>query len=189
MMGKANFYDSAMRVPLIVSGKSIESNIVDKNYVCLRDITSTILSLSGNDIPFYMDSIPLPQTPADNNKRRKEIFGFLANGVMAFDGRHKLVRYSTGEDLLFDLQEDPKEENNIIEDVSKMDILDYLDDLLVHRITLSRKISMHSLTSGGTTLTTDPVNPKVYGYQFEGWEWDYPTNIDTPVTKSYYKKN
>ena len=47
---------------------------------------------------------------------------------------------------------------------------------------------MHSLTSGGTQLTTDPVNPKVYDYQFEGWEWDYPTKIDTPVTRSFFNK-
>ena len=117
-----------MRVPLIISGKNIPKNIVEEELVCLRDITSTILSLSGNDVPFYMDSIPLPTTPGDNKKRRKEIFGFLANGVMVFDGRYKLVRYSTGEDLLFDLKNDPSEEKNIIEDENNMDILDYLDD-------------------------------------------------------------
>ena len=107
---------------------------------------------------------------------------------MVFDGRYKLVRYSTGEDLLFDLKNDPSEEKNIIEDENNMDILDYLDEILVKRINLSRKISMHSLTSGGTELTTDPVNPKVHDYQFEGWEWDYPTKIDTPVTRSLFNK-
>ncbi len=188
MMGKANFYESAMRVPLIISGKNIPKNVVEENLVCLRDITSTLLSLSGNDVPFYMDSIPLPNTPGDNKKRRKEIFGFLANGVMVFDGRYKLVRYATGEDLLFDLKNDPSEEKNIIEDVDNMEILDYLDKILVNRINLSRKISMHSLTSGGTQLTTDPVNPEVHDYQFEGWEWDYPTKIDTPVTRSFFNK-
>ena len=45
MMGKANFFESAMRVPLIVSGNSLPSNRVEKGLVCLRDITSTILLL------------------------------------------------------------------------------------------------------------------------------------------------
>ena len=57
--------------------------------------------------------------------------------------------------MLFDLKNDPSEEKNIIEDENNMDILDYLDEILVNRINLSRKISMHSLTLG-TQLTTDP---------------------------------
>ena len=135
MMGKANFYESAMRVPLIISGKNIPKNIVEENLVCLRDITSTILSLSGNDVPFYMDSIPLPNTPGDNKKRRKEIFGFLANGVMVFDGRYKLVRYSTGEDLLFDLKNDPDEFNDLGQSSDHKKIIDEMKDILLQRIT------------------------------------------------------
>ena len=64
-----NFYESAMRVPLIISGKNIPKNIVEENLVCLITISS-ILSLSGN--VFFTDST-LPNTPSDNKKRRKEI--------------------------------------------------------------------------------------------------------------------
>ena len=37
---------------------------------------------------------------------------------MAFDGRWKLSKYSTGERLLFDLENDPHEQRNLIADPS-----------------------------------------------------------------------
>ena len=44
------------------------------------------------------------------------IFGMLADGWMNFDGRYKLHRYSTGDELLFDLREDPTEQRNLAAD-------------------------------------------------------------------------
>ena len=187
MMGKANFFESAMRVPLIVSGNSLPSNRVEKGLVCLRDITSTILSFAGAEIPFYMDSRPLPGTGFSDNQGRENIIGMLTSGWMAFDGRWKLMKYSTGESLLFDLENDPFEENNLINDFNFVKELDRLDDILMKQLLFSRQTSMHAFTAGGVSLTTEPVNPVIFGYQFEGWEWEYPTHIDTKVTRGFFK--
>ena len=187
MMGKANFFESAMRVPLIVSGNSLPNNRVENGLVCLRDITSTILSFAGAEIPFYMDSRPLPGTGFSDNQGRENIIGMLTSGWMAFDGRWKLMKYSTGESLLFDLENDPFEENNLINDFNFVKELNRLDDILMKQVLFSRQTSMHAFTAGGVSLTTEPVNPVIFGYQFEGWEWEYPTHIDTKVTRGFFE--
>ena len=92
-----------------------------------------------------------------------------------------------GESLLFDLENDPFEENNLINDFNFVKELNRLDDILMKQVLFSRQTSMHAFTAGGVSLTTEPVNPVIFGYQFEGWEWEYTTHIDTKVTRGFFE--
>jgi hypothetical protein len=58
-----------------------------------------------------MDAIPLPELGIPTQER-PILFGFLASGCMAFDGEWKLVKYASGDVLLFNLKEDPQEQEN-----------------------------------------------------------------------------
>ena len=46
------------------------------------------------------------------------LVGGLQSGWMAYDGRHKLVKYGNGADRAFDLQEDSQEQHNLAESAS-----------------------------------------------------------------------
>ena len=79
------------------------SAVVD-DLVELRDVTATMLAFAGVELPAYMDAQPMPGLGLSEGRGRDRIFGMLADGWMNFDGRYKLHRYSTGDELLFDLE-------------------------------------------------------------------------------------
>jgi arylsulfatase A-like enzyme len=98
-------------VPLIVRPAGGQSPAVHNRPASIGDIPATLLALAGCEIPAYMDAIPLPELGIPTQER-PILFGFLASGCMAFDGEWKLVKYASGDVLLFNLKEDPQEQEN-----------------------------------------------------------------------------
>ncbi|SVD87666.1 uncharacterized protein METZ01_LOCUS440520, partial [marine metagenome] len=60
LIGKASFYESAWHIPLLVRLPGKDGNISCDKLVEVKDITATLISLVGLDVPDHMDSIPLP---------------------------------------------------------------------------------------------------------------------------------
>jgi choline-sulfatase len=167
LIGKGNFYQGSCRVPMLVRRPGSAGPHVDESLVSLADVTATLLALAGVERPAYYDSIPLPGLGLDG-QRRERIFGFLGNALMNFDGRHKWVKYSSGEQLLFDLETDPQETTNLADTVGGRSIARRLDAELTTRV-------MRSLQAAHTerVIAHQPLwDNAAFGQA--GWQRVYP---------------
>ena len=88
-------------------------NQTSDDLVALADVTPTMLAIAGAEIPAYMDFFPLPGLGLERNGR-DYLYGMMGGGWVCFDGRWKLCKYSTGAQMLFDLEQDPTEERNLL---------------------------------------------------------------------------
>ena len=169
-IGKATFFESSIRVPMVLMGPGIDKNQTVNEMVELTDITSTILKWAGLSLPEWYDSEPLPGEGMPRQKGRDRIFGLLSDGWMNFDGRYKLHKYLSGEVFLFDISEDPEEQNNLSNTVKHRKIVDRLDRELTHKIMESVNFSMHDRLA----QTGDMSQSAKFG--LEGWSrpWPHP---------------
>jgi len=119
MFTKGVMYESSVRVPLIISCPGLRENIKSDALAEMVDIYPTILELSG--VPYggrAMDGkslVPILKGYTDNHKEYQ--VSELARTRMIFDGRYKYIENHNDLSELYDLEEDPYELNNIIENV------------------------------------------------------------------------
>ncbi|MDP6114219.1 MAG: sulfatase-like hydrolase/transferase [Planctomycetota bacterium] len=170
LIGKGTFYESSIKVPLLVRLPSAESTIDVEKLTSIADITSTLLACAGVDVPAYMDSQPLP-LPGIDGASRDSIFGFLGSGMMSFDGEWKLSKYANGVTALFNIREDPEEQNNRIDDPACHEIVRRLDTELTRELLRSINESHHEKAIGYTGLSGD------LAYGQPGWQRQYPLPI------------
>ena len=69
------------------------------------------------------------------------LIGGLQSGWMAYDGRHKLVKYGNGATGLFDLQEDPQEQRNLADSAAHAAEYRHLDAVLWREVMRSVQAS------------------------------------------------
>ncbi|NPA37653.1 MAG: sulfatase-like hydrolase/transferase [Chlorobi bacterium] len=119
LMGKQNMFDHSMRPPMIVIGPDLPKNKKIDADVYLQDIMATALDIAGIDKPSYVEFhslLPLAkglQTKSNYNA----IYGAYINfqRMIRKDG-YKLIVYPRADKvLLFDLNKDPLEMNDISE--------------------------------------------------------------------------
>jgi len=133
MWFKRTYYDPAMKIPLIISfPKQYQSNIVNE-VVSLMDVTATILDIADiPDIEEWMDSLDgkslVPLLNGNSKDWKNEAIseycgeGAIKPMVMLRQGRYKYVHVHDHEPLLFDLENDPHEMNNLILEPAYHDI-------------------------------------------------------------------
>ncbi len=172
LMGKSTFFESAVRIPLLVSAPGSGGGSASGDLVELRDITATILRLAGCDIPRYMDAQTLPGLGLSDDPPRSYVFGMLSDGWMAFDGEWKLAKYAGGETLLYNVKEDPGEQRNRAQDPELAHVYRRLDAELTREIMDSVRFSAHDRLPAPTTLSGDEA------FGREGWKWDFPSSVD-----------
>ena len=131
----------------------------------LTDVTATILSAAGVDLPQHMDSRPLP---TDASEIRGHIVGVVRGGWMNFDGRHKLAKYAHGASQLFDVVDDPGEQVDLARDPAVRDVYERLDAQLTTAV-------MRGVAAGHADKRLDPTASSG-DTQFgrEGWQRAYP---------------
>ncbi len=155
---------------MVLMWPGIDKNQTVNEMVELTDITSTILKWAGLPLPDFYDSEPLPGEGMSRQKGRDRIFGLLSDGWMNFHGRYKLHKYSSGEVFLFDISEDPDEQNNLANSLKHRKIVERLDRELTHKIMESVSFSMHDrLGQPGDMSQSDK-------FGLEGWSrpWPHP---------------
>ena len=171
LIGKTSFYETCMRIPMIVQGPGIPSGHTVDGLVELRDVTTTILSATGVSTPAHMDSRPLPYVGLTDEPPRENIFGMLTIGWMNYDGRWKLCRYENGDATLFDLQADPTEQVNLVADPSHASVVSRLDKELSQEIMKSLRYVVHDRLAQAGNMSQDP------GFGREGWKGPWPSLI------------
>jgi arylsulfatase A-like enzyme len=178
LIGKGDFYESSVRVPLLIRLPWAQDSTTHRGLVSIQDITATLLQLGGCEVPHHMDSLPLPELGLGGARPRKAVFGFLAGGSMAFDGEWKLIKYASGEIHLFNLREDPTEQRNRVHDPACCEIYLRLDAELARELSRSTLASHRDKQVAHTQLYDDPA------FGQEGWQRTYPQG--SPLITSQY---
>ncbi|MBT4757383.1 MAG: sulfatase-like hydrolase/transferase, partial [Opitutae bacterium] len=116
LMGKQNMFEHSMRAPLILSGPGIPQAKEITTPVYLQDVMPTTLELAGREIPAEVDfKSLLPLVRGERIIQYPAIYGaYRDKQRMVRLDRYKLIHYPTADaTLLFDLQEDPHEMQNL----------------------------------------------------------------------------
>ena len=136
LMGKQSSYEHSIKMPLIVSGKGIPHKKVESN-VYMMDIYPTILELIGEEIPESVTAKSFANAINGTEfQGRKEMYHIYSDLIRAYRcDQYKLIEFSnyTRKTLLFDLQNDPLEENDLSCDPKYAEILEKLRKMLVDK--------------------------------------------------------
>jgi arylsulfatase len=115
LWGKKVPYRPSVNVPLIIAGPGVRENVICKKPVAILDLAATFLEYAGIPVPEQMDSQSLIRfLEGTGEYSRQYVFSGFKKWVMVYDGRYKLIEGFGKEEILFDLQEDPWEDFNII---------------------------------------------------------------------------
>lgn len=146
-------YDEITRVPLIVKGKNLPAGKVYKEQVSHISLTPTFLEYMGLSTPppLQGESIINIIRKPDEEREKKPVFmefgrfELIHDGVggfqmmrAVFDGRYKLAINFTDTDEMYDLENDPYEMNNIINNENYADIRNKLHDEILEMMNITR---------------------------------------------------
>jgi choline-sulfatase len=115
---KMTFFEDSARVPLIVHAPGRYRAARIGAPVSLLDLLPTFVELAGGEAPATRGASLLPLLGGERQARTPVLAEYLAEGtqspcVMVRHGAHKLVRCPGDPDLLFDLDADPHELENL----------------------------------------------------------------------------
>ena len=142
---KANYYEEAIRAPFIMCGPSIPAGVRREELAELNDLVPTLCALCGLDAPDGIDGVdlsslltegPVADAPRDHIISEYYGIGMLTQPyrtgtrgdsmrVIRTD-RHKYANIFGLDNVLFDLQEDPREFRNVIDDPKYASVKDEL---------------------------------------------------------------
>ena len=158
-------YDACIRVPLIIAGPGVKGGQIRTEMVQLEDICPTVLDIAGASLPHMpkagsylkMDAAEIPQLPGHSllplcrgetpSGWRPAAYCESYNRIASANPgdwartirteRYRYTFYPCGNgDQLFDLLEDPDEQNNLVADPAHARIRSELRDQLMERIIL-----------------------------------------------------
>ncbi len=136
---KCTFYEASVRVPLIVSWPSVvQPGSRHSQVVSLLDVVQTILDVAQADREFTDGAslLPLLDGTGDDGPGMA-IAEYEGHGVttacrMVRHGRYKLNFYHGEQSTLFDLDRDPDECEDLIENPSYSSVVKKLTDIALH---------------------------------------------------------
>ena len=172
LIGKGSYYESSIHVPLIVRLPGSAAAETYSGLVALGDIMPTIVGLAGCEIPPTLDFRLLPGLMQTDETARPELIGLLASGWMVYNGRWKLCKYASGEQVLFDLASDPLEQVNRIDDPAAVTVYRELDIHLTQEVMRAVNLANHDRRVYTRDLSGDADFGK------EGWQRPYPRRLE-----------
>lgn len=164
LMGKAYFHEPSVRVPLIVADFRAPERRLKSAQASLLDLYPSILDWAGLDIPPHVDGQRLQDITSD-----RIITGVSNLGTMARSESHKLVRYASGVEALFDLVADPYELKNIIAEAPEIRMA--LDLELTK--TLIKQLGISFAERAVSEIRIEAPHP----YYQRAWQRPYPRRI------------
>lgn len=121
LLGKQSVYEHSMRVPLIIAGPGIPAGRDTSALTCLPDLYPTLCDLAAIPCPSDLDGFSLrPLWTETKQKVRDSLFlPFTEIQRAVLDERWKLICYpQIAHFELFDLQSDPHERTNLIDNAA-----------------------------------------------------------------------
>ncbi|MGB9588231.1 MAG: sulfatase-like hydrolase/transferase [Armatimonadota bacterium] len=145
---KRSCHESSIRIPMIAYGPGFNGGKVINELVSLIDIAPTILTAAGIKKPLYMRGLPLQDLVSGETENwPQEVFVQISESQTGRAIRTKRWKYSVSipdaskpssntyyEDFLYDLQDDPHEQVNLIKDPSYASIRKELAEILRHSV-------------------------------------------------------
>jgi choline-sulfatase len=127
---KMNFFEGAARVPLMICAPGVASAVIDTP-VSTIDITPTLADLAGvpmDEIAPWTDGESLVPLLKGGTRTSPVAMEYAAEGSIApmialRDGPWKLIRCAADPDLLFNLDDDPRERHNLAPDPAHAETL------------------------------------------------------------------
>lgn len=166
-------YQEITNIPLLVRERSaVAKNVSSDALVSQIDITPTMLDYFGLETPKSLEGTSMLSTIHNPDQHGRD-YAFIEwggyevdhDGFGGFqpircitDGRWKLSIHLLTTDELYDLQTDPDEENNLINDKQHAELRNKLHDALLHQMDVSR----------------DPFRGYYWGRR--AWRQDYPVS-------------
>ena len=117
---KGSIYEGGVRVPMIASGPNIKAGAIDESLVQVTDLHATILELMGLDLPGGIyNSLSLKPTldGSASSQRNINYVDYNDDGRIIWatrTNRYKLIEDESGTQEFYDIIEDIKEEENLI---------------------------------------------------------------------------
>ncbi len=170
LLGKNNFLESSIRIPLIVSAPGTGPAGPSDALVTLTDIFATIAGFAGVETSGRGDSIALPELGLRTDRSREVVLGALGSGLMMIDGRYKLARYANGLATLCDRVADPAEQSNLLDSPDTADVVLRLDAAMIRE--LLRALFEGHVEKGYDYATMNPAHPS----HKRGWSRPYPVS-------------
>lgn len=143
---KGEPYEGSANIPMIVCGSKelgFKQGLQSKQTVCLEDIMPTLLDLAGAEKPGYIDGVSLVPTLRGGKEAVREWLHIehapCYSEAQAYhaltDGKFKYIwRPMDGKEQLFDLDQDPREENDLSQETSSMEMLKLWRGRLIERL-------------------------------------------------------
>jgi arylsulfatase A-like enzyme len=122
LRGKQNMYEHTIGVPLLIAGPEVVRGKTCHAQVYLRDLFPTMCEMAALDIPDAVEAkIFAPVLRGQSESHHNEIFGYFRDSQrMIRTDRWKLIYYPRlPRYQLFDLENDPAEQDNLAADPAR----------------------------------------------------------------------
>lgn len=178
LWAKRLFYENAANVPMLLIGAAGDERIghhrTDDRLVGLQDVMPTLLDLAGVEIRDTVDGISMV-----GEERRKRLYGECGDDAdatrMVHSGRFKLIYYAAGNHTqLFDIQEDPRELQNLAASPAHAEIRAQLTDLMIDELYGSDERWLQDGRLVGLSVQSVEPRPNRGLSQQRGIHWPHP---------------
>ena len=142
---KCEPFEGSCRIPFLINSEGLgqKTNVTINSTVCLEDILPTLLDLADIPVPDQIDGISLASIlrgEADSVRHwlhcehspcysEEQAFQMLTDGIWKY-----IWRPMTGEELLFNLNNDPTELKNLAEESSAIEKLEECRNEMINRL-------------------------------------------------------
>jgi len=130
---KRSCHENSIRIPMVIRGGPFVGGLEVSNLVSLIDLPATVLELAGLEIPGHFMGRPLTKAIEPDHIWENEIYTQISESKLARSIRTPKWKYSVmsdespwavpaadvyHEDFLYDLENDPHEQNNLVGDAA-----------------------------------------------------------------------
>jgi arylsulfatase A-like enzyme len=180
MAAKSVFLEGSAHIPMIIRAPSkywVQKSMVAKKVdtlVDLADILPTILNMANVPLPSDLNGIDLISLVG--NPVNREFYGESVGAFYCIiRGEYKYTwAKAGGEELLFNLKQDPMERHNLVQDVEALDVLNSLRKALIQ--------CMNTYDSTSVFEGELKLGPAIRGPQdVSKWPGFHSTDVDSDV--------